>query len=346
MIVKRQRHLLWVVTVLVAGGCDAGPAEPMAVSLSPAATAYLNDALDIMQFNSLTRDEFDWVAFRSTSMAEAEAAMAQSVADIHPMIITALVRLGDNHSFFLGPGGQQAPPGERGGTESDRQLATEPMSQLLEAGVGYVDMPPFAGGGPEGNALAMSYHGLIEAVDTIAPMCRWVVDLRGNTGGNMWPMIAGVGPILGEGTLGSFVYPDSVVSPWFYENGQAGVDSFVVAAADNAYVLKSPSPRVAVLTDSLTASSGEAVAVAFRGRDSARSFGGGTWGVSTANAMFPLADGAVIFLTIATMADRTGQVYGEELIPHEAVAGVKTGDRATDAVLDAAVAWLLGQACT
>jgi carboxyl-terminal processing protease len=346
MIVKRQRHLLWVVTVLVAGGCDAGPAEPMAVSLSPAATAYLNDALDIMQFNSLTRDEFDWVAFRSTSMAEAEAAMAQSVADIHPMIIAALVRLGDNHSFFLGPGGQQAPPGERGGTESDRQLATEPMSQLLEAGVGYVDMPPFAGGGPEGNALAMSYHGLIEAVDTIAPMCRWVVDLRGNTGGNMWPMIAGVGPILGEGTLGSFVYPDSVVSPWFYENGQAGVDSFVVAAADNAYVLKSPSPRVAVLTDSLTASSGEAVAVAFRGRDSARSFGGGTWGVSTANAMFPLADGAVIFLTIATMADRTGQVYGEELIPHEAVAGVKTGDRATDAVLDAAVAWLLGQACT
>jgi hypothetical protein len=39
-------------------------------------------------------------------------------------------------------------------------------------------------------------------------------------------------------------------------------------------------------------------------------------------------------------------VYGEELIPHEAVAGVKTGDRATDAVLDAAVAWLLGQICT
>jgi carboxyl-terminal processing protease len=343
---KRQRHLIWLATALVAGACDVGPAEPTAVSLAPSAALYLNDALDIMEFNSLKRDEIDWVTFRSTAMAEAEVAVAQTASEIHPMIIAALERLGDNHSFFLAPGGQQAAPGERGAAGADGPLATDPMSELLETGVGYVDVPAFGGGGPEGDALAMAYHGLIEAVDTIAPMCRWVVDLRGNTGGNMWPMVAGVGPILGEGTLGSFVFPDSTVSPWFYEDGQAGVDSFVVAAADSAYVLESPSPFVAVLTDSLTASSGEAVAVAFRGRDGSRSFGEDTWGVSTANAAFPLADGAVIFLTVATMADRTGQVYGEELVPDEPVVGVKTGDRMTDAVLDAAVVWLLTQSCT
>jgi len=31
----------------------------------------------------------------------------------------------------------------------------------------------------------------------------WIVDLRGNGGGNMWPMLAGVGPVLGEGVVGS-----------------------------------------------------------------------------------------------------------------------------------------------
>ena len=31
--------------------------------------------------------------------------------------------------------------------------------------------------------------------------------LRGNGGGNMWPMIAGVGPLLGEGPLGYFIGP-------------------------------------------------------------------------------------------------------------------------------------------
>ncbi len=96
----------------------------------------------------------------------------------------------------------------------------------------------------------------------------------------------------------------------------------------------------------ITASSGEAVAVAFRARDGARSFGGATWGVSTANAAFPLADGSVIFLTVATMADRDGTLYGGKLTPDEPVSGVKTGDRQTDATLDAAVVWLLGQVCT
>ncbi|MEU3854069.1 S41 family peptidase [Streptomyces sp. NPDC029554] len=29
--------------------------------------------------------------------------------------------------------------------------------------------------------------------------CGWVIDLRRNHGGNMWPMLAVVGPILGDG---------------------------------------------------------------------------------------------------------------------------------------------------
>src|SRR5690348_5042975 len=34
----------------------------------------------------------------------------------------------------------------------------------------------------------------------------WVVDLRGNVGGNMWPMLAGIGPLLGENDhLGEFL---------------------------------------------------------------------------------------------------------------------------------------------
>jgi hypothetical protein len=34
-----------------------------------------------------------------------------------------------------------------------------------------------------------------------------VVDLRSNSGGNMWPMIAGIGPVVGEGHLGAFSAP-------------------------------------------------------------------------------------------------------------------------------------------
>ena len=47
----------------------------------------------------------------------------------------------------------------------------------------------------------------------------WIVDLRGNTGGNMWPMVAGVGPVLGNGVAGFFVPPVGASTPWSFPEG-------------------------------------------------------------------------------------------------------------------------------
>lgn len=338
----RSRHMIWMAALVAATSCvDGTPAQPDPSNIGALAQLYLRDALDVMEFNSIRRYEIDWTEFRSTAVAEAEAAAAQTPADIHPVIVSSLERIGDNHSFFQAPASQAAAPGPA----TSGPAKADPSSQLLEPGVGYVDVPAFSGGGSAADSLALMYHQLIESVDTMSTVCRWVVDVRGNTGGNMWPMIAGLGPILGEDTVGFFVDPDTVSSSWFYDSGQAGIEDIVVATADPAYALAAL-PNVAVLHDSLTASSGEAVAVAFRGRSATRSFGEETWGVSTANAAFPLSDGGVIFLTVSTMADRTGTLYGMELVPDEAVVGNKTGDRSTDAALDAAVTWLNDQACS
>ncbi len=336
---------LSIPAMLVLSACaDAGPSEPDGPFLGLQAELYLNAALDIMETNSVRKYEIDWADFRAQARSEAEMAVAVDPADTYPVIEAALERIGDNHSFFQAPGAQlsQAPNAGPGSPPA----AVDPVTDFVAAGVGYIEVPAFSGGTEEGNTLARLYHDLIESVDTLAATCRWVVDLRGNTGGNMWPMVAGVGPILGEDTIGFFVDPDSVISTWTYLGGQAQLDGFVIAEADTAYALESPDPWVAVLTDSLTASSGEAVAVAFRGRQGARSFGAPTWGVSTANAAFRLNDGAVIFLTVSTMADRLGTIYGSELQPDELVAGEKTGDPATDAALEAAIVWLNGQVCS
>lgn len=325
-----RRSWIAALVVLVTAACtDAGPAEPDG-SMSLASRAYLDTALMVMELNSVRRHEIDWPSFRAETFAD--AAGAQTTFDTHAAIEDALGRIGDGHSFFRAPG-PWGPGGEGEG----------PTASLL-GDVGYLSVPAFSGGGPEGDALAGLYHAMIEDVDTAGATCRWVVDLRGNTGGNMWPMVAGVGPILGEGTVGHFVDPDSVRRPWVYGDGEARIDDDVITASPG-YELEEPDPFVAVLTDSLTASSGEAVAVTFRGRDGARSFGTGTWGVSTANAAFPLRDGAVIFLTVSTMADRLGTVYGGSLSPDELVEGSRTGDPETDAALDAALGWLGAQSC-
>ena len=127
---------------------------------------------------------------------------------------------------------------------------------------------------------------------------------------------------------------------WYYGGGVSGIDSYDIALADDPYELISPDPPVAVLTDRRTASSGEATAIVFRGRSEARTFGESTAGLSTANAAFPLSDGALIVLTVSTMADRTGQLYGKELVSDEVIEGEKTGDPTTDAPLRRALDWL------
>ena len=170
----------------------------------------------------------------------------------------------------------------------------------------------------------------------------------------MWPMVAGIGPVLGTGDLGFFVDPDSVRQTWFYRDGAAGLrdrdgrESIIQRVTGSAYRLSRPAPPVAVIYSGQTASSGEAVAVAFRARPLTRSFGIPTWGLSTANAGFPLSDGGTIYLTVAVDGDRSGTLYGDSLQPDEPVTWsvvdpTSTGDRAAQA----AAIWLRAQqACS
>jgi C-terminal processing protease CtpA/Prc len=294
-----------------------------------------------MQFNSIRRFEIDWVEFRARTIAE--AGDAASPAETYPTIRRALERIGDNHSFFRAPGSEPTHAGAQA-TGSQPELASV-ATNLIEAGIGFIEVPAFSGGGVAGDQLAALYHQLIERVDEMG-VCGWVVDLRGNTGGDLWPMLAGVGPILGSGYVGSFVYPDSLVDEWGYRDGLAALNQRVVATAEPFYVRTASPASVAVLTDGRTASAGEGIAVAFRGRPATRSFGSPTRGLSTGNAGFDLTDGAVIFLTVAWMADRLGQIYREGLDPDSWVSGDKTGDRTTDATLEAALTWLETTQCS
>ena len=172
--------------------------------------------------------------------------------------------------------------------------------------------------------LAVSIQEAIRAKDD-ERIVSWIVDLRGNGGGNMYPMIAGIGPLLGEGLAGAFIGPTGVVEGrWGYANGAAWLDSYSVVTVPTPYQTMQRSPRVAVLTNCLVGSSGEAVVVAFRGRPGTRSFGTPTWGASTANRGFLLSDGGTLLLTVSRMADRNLTVYGSAIPPDEVIADPAT----------------------
>lgn len=334
-----MRHLRLLFIVLLAAlffsSCDQAIAPLSSTptpTLSPQARAYLTQALDDMQQHSVNRKKINWTALRQEAFAEANH--AKTPADTYSAIVLALSHLGDHHSFFVEP--QAAAQPSAGGTTSD----LEPLGQLLAHSIGYLDLPGFLGVGQAANQYVQFAQDAIRRVDQTGT-CGWIVDLRNNTGGNMWPMLAGVGPILGDGVAGWFVDPDGVKQAWGYSGGQAQQAGSMIISAESPYHLKHSLPPVAVLTSRYTASSGEAITVAFRGRPSTRSFGQPTAGVPTANRAYTLSDGAIMQITVALDADRTGQTYDSSISPDQAVSSLpRLQPRADDQVAQAALTWL------
>ena len=148
-----------------------------------------------MQSNSINRDRINWIDFRAQVTQRAQG--AQTIADAYPAISLALGLLGDHHSFYTAPGGALVsnPAGKR-------CSALPASTPLLPGDVGYVRVGSFGGSDPSAmTAFADSIQQQIRSTDS-AELSGWIVDVRGNGGGNMWPMVAGVGPVLGDGVAG------------------------------------------------------------------------------------------------------------------------------------------------
>lgn len=239
---------------------------------------------------------------------------------------------GGGHRVASLTGAVQQAARDRAGTA---KKTFEPVVKPLAGAIGYVAVPGFSGGDDAGrDAFA---RGIVERIAALAPSASagWIVDLRGNSGGTMWPMLAGLRPLLGAGAIGGNVSaPGQPMRRWRLEQ-----------LMPNAATWPQPDLRaakVAVLIGPRTSSSGEAVAIAFSGRARTRSFGQPSDGRSTSNETIALPDGGALLLTTAVFADRSGKLFGGRIEPDVAVPA-SDGDGnsdASDPALAAAQVWL------
>lgn len=364
----RQTAPLLILLSMVAATCSA--AEETAEGISPAARTYLEQALDLMQKNALNSKSIDWTRVRRETLARAKD--AKTTFDTYPAMAYALTQLGEKHSWLQLP--DNLPVERRQAIEAEiskvlaRPQAGKPSpfapSKEIKGHIdrhagkifAYVIVPMCIGqyaewekNGPDFQQFAEKLHGIVTDLQAQKPD-GWLIDLRGNGGGNMWPMLAGIGAVLGEADLGTFESGSGDREPWFYKAGKAGSRSSQ-GQEEIATELKQPPfafpelPWVAVLFDRGTGSSGEAVAISFAGRVRERSFGEHTAGFSTANQMYPLSDGAQLFLCVGIETDRTGHRYLDGIDPDVKLPSADsrpTEDK--DAVIQAAEEWIAAQA--
>lgn len=322
---------------------------------------YVEHALQLMEQNAWKRKEVDWKALRAGTLERAAA--AKNSMQSYEALRFALTGLGDHHSHLLvSPELQQleaqyksdkpmagtsaAGSGDDPAARSRFVGRYEPEGHIEKGGnrtFAVVVVPKFPGvDQAEGKVYSEKLLKIIRELDGEQP-AGWVVDLRGNVGGNMWPMLVGIGPVLGDSAnVGGFADGSGAAATWAYHDGIAAMvmngreNAQAGPPAGKAYRLRSAA-AVAVLIDGATGSSGEAVAISFRGRERTRFFGEHTAGFSTVNQFFGLADGAILNMTVGVDVDRKGNVYMDGLAPDETV---RSAAGENDAVVRAAVKWL------
>ncbi len=300
-------------------------------AVSKKASAFIREVISIAEKNSIVRDSVDWKKLLGDMQSLAGG--AKTSRDCYPSVnylIHVLNNKGDNHSGFY-------PPEFNTRHKSENMDGRQPESKYLGKSIAYISVPGFSSINEKlGEAFATKIQTLIKTLDSSYTITTWVVDLRENTGGNMYPMIAGLGPILGDDTLGYFNFPAlKEKHAWHYSQGISGNNGTTLCKVKQPYSIRQQNPKIIVLSGPHTASSGEMTLMSFKGKVNATIIGSPSAGYSTANAGHRLSDGSVLNLCESYCSDRNQTLYSGPIQPDVHVP--QTDSDKTDTVLEYAI---------
>lgn len=280
----------------------------------PSAERYGKDALATIGKNGIYSGSDEWKSTYEECLKMIEN--AESYEDTYPAIKKALSVCGGKHSMLM--------------TKSESQSTSDSYDEVLptvslNGDIAVIKLPDFLGTAEAGRKYAKVAEDFIhENRDKINGV---VLDLRGNTGGDMGPMATAVSSLLPDGELMYYHYRSYDVPVTLKD----GVISNAGTGGKSLYPDEKLKVPVAILTDDMTASSGEALTLCFRGLENVKTFGAPTAGYTSVNMLYSLYDGAQMYLTVAFDKARTGEIFKETSIEP---------DVATDSPLEAALEWL------
>lgn len=270
---------------------------------------YVLHCVRLLDKQALYADRPEWKEVKDSILAEAKTLTTMDQA--HEAVSRAAKVAGGKHSVLL-------PPVK----DTTSYPETAPELGLLDNGILHIVLPAHSG---VKVSDSLYIHRVLDFLHGHLDAKGVVLDLRGNTGGNMWPMISAVSPLLPDGVILRFK-GRSRTQPIFLENILMGT------GLSGKSIKKLPaSTPVAILTDDMTGSSGEATLLCFRGLDNVRTFGTPTAGYASANIVKALADGYTLLITTSCDMARTGEIFCDDPIEPDVL---------TQTPLEDAVAWI------
>jgi carboxyl-terminal processing protease len=325
-------------------GTSGANAQNTNISMPDSVKIFLNKSLDIVQANAVNRDSIDWPALRNRIYQK--AANAKNYDDILPIYPYLFEQIGDHHGALKFKGKsyywKHSAPYTNQAVIAAVKTYDNIIIKKLSKHIGYILLP----GNNDFTAQRINKDGLqirnaIAAIND-KDIKGWIIDLRVNTGGNMYQMLAGLGILLGDGMVGAFVNQNQQSEGvWNIRGGNIYIDSAQVSNLAEQKVGSNKTLPIAVLISGRTASSGEVVAISTIGRKKTFLIGENSAGYTTANQGFEINKDAGLNLAISFDADRLGHVYRSYISPNLRIEGgddFENPDKDTKII--AAIKWL------
>ncbi len=144
----------------------------------------------------------------------------------------------------------------------------------------------------------------------------WIIDLRCDTGGNMHPMMAGIGQLIPNADLGGDTKDgETFFNKWSLKNGNFLENGYANYPEPLKCEELQNEQRIAVLISRYTASSGEVVASSLKGQNNIKLIGEKTAGLSSTNGWHVLSDKWVLAPMIGYFMSKDKTVHNNGVVP-------------------------------
>ena len=169
---------------------------------------------------------------------------------------------------------------------------------------------------------------------------KWIIDLRYNGGGNINVMMAGLAPLLDTKTVASIRDENGeILGTAMVKNGDFWYFDLNVFGIENTVKIKDP--KIAILMSRWTVSSGELVAVSFKGQTKTKFFGEATGGYTTNTGWEVINNEIALVIATGVYCDRNGNAYDQNVEPDTEILFEVHDDKNMDLGIKEAIDWLV-----
>lgn len=276
----------------------------------------VNQAITLVKERALNAPKVDWPAVEAEARRLSAATSGEGGRT--DAIRHVLRSLRDGHSFYQPPQTDPSPPHASATNAAPTSRPTPPAIATSETDGRFARLIINAWSGTRVEIPAATTQ-VREALNRSVGhgACGLIIDVAGNSGGNMWPMMGGIAPLYDAGTLETFEDRDGTGETVNVVDDALRMNENVWPRVPDMPPVARKPRHIAVILGKWTASSGEILALGFKGQSNVRFFGQPTAGATTANWSTRLPNGGMIAITTSRILDRAGKVHTGPVMPDE-----------------------------